>query len=491
MIQPASIRSCHVGIHCLTLCLFTAVVMSTHADSETPTISKSERRSATPDDGQFVVHEWGTFTSYSGSDGVRLDFRPLVENDLPDFVYDWLRWTGMDIFIKKTLRARQRMETPITYFYTDRVREVNVKVGFPQGVLTEFYPPVRRLEPQHIISRGNSRNLSAEELRGGLLDWGRVTLIPQASLRPDLKDRKLADAVAQRAFESLPPGGDPEPELYTGDHYFFARNTAAALVHVHLEPQQVASGSTVAAWNAPHGDFFEKFLFYRGVGNFALPLTVASRPDGRFDISNQGSDPLTGLLFLEVRNGEVRFSRLDDLARKTIREVGAPPEFFADTEGQSVHGGLWQAMHAILCEQGLYQDEANAMLQTWQHSWFLEEGTRLLYIVPRPRTDEILPLTIDPAPQQTIRVLVGRLEILPAAEEQRLIEVVRSSRRDRAVTKAASGVPAELLRLGRFAEPALVRLAHVARDDAEVREEAASLLCLIRSKEFAADDGQP
>ena len=138
----------------------------------------------------------------------------------------------------------------------------------------------------------------------------------------------------------------------------------------------------------------------------------------------------------------------------------------------------------------LFYDPASARFPL-KHSWFLEEGTRLLYIVPRPRTDEILPLTIDPAPQQTIRVLVGRLEILPAAEEQRLIEVVRSSRRDRAVTKAASGVPAELLRLGRFAEPALVRLAHVARDDAEVREEAASLLCLIRSKEFAADDGQP
>ena len=34
----------------------------------------------------LVVHEWGTFTSFAGSDGVNLEFRPLVTNDLPPFV---------------------------------------------------------------------------------------------------------------------------------------------------------------------------------------------------------------------------------------------------------------------------------------------------------------------------------------------------------------------------------------------------------------------
>ena len=42
------------------------------------------------DDGNFIVHEWGTFTTFSGSDGVFLDFRPLAakESDLPDYVLD-------------------------------------------------------------------------------------------------------------------------------------------------------------------------------------------------------------------------------------------------------------------------------------------------------------------------------------------------------------------------------------------------------------------
>ncbi len=36
----------------------------------------------------LIVHEWGTFTSFSGSDGVQLEFQPLTHNDLPSFVID-------------------------------------------------------------------------------------------------------------------------------------------------------------------------------------------------------------------------------------------------------------------------------------------------------------------------------------------------------------------------------------------------------------------
>ncbi len=36
--------------------------------------------------GKLIVHEWGTFTTFSGSNGVHLDFRPLQDNELPYFV---------------------------------------------------------------------------------------------------------------------------------------------------------------------------------------------------------------------------------------------------------------------------------------------------------------------------------------------------------------------------------------------------------------------
>src|SRR5688572_5337977 len=87
---------------------------------------------AATEPGDLVVHEWGTFTSFSGSDSVKLEFRPLVDADLPPFVLDRGRQAGVNPnpFLKVDLRVLQRMETPVTYFYTDRERQVRVRVGF-------------------------------------------------------------------------------------------------------------------------------------------------------------------------------------------------------------------------------------------------------------------------------------------------------------------------------------------------------------------------
>jgi hypothetical protein len=68
----------------------------------------------------------------------------------------------------------------------------------------------------------------------------------------------------------------------------------------------------------------------------------------------------------------------------------------------------------ILVAQGLFRDEARAMLETWRDSWF-EEGSRLFYIVPRPFVDAVLPLSIHPAPSQLTRVFVGRIELVTPA----------------------------------------------------------------------------
>jgi hypothetical protein len=112
-----------------------------------------------PQDDDFVVHEWGTFTSFSGSDGVSLDFRTTTTEDLPAFVLDRQKQAFLGesrdkayargLTIKATTLSRQRMETPVTYFYTPRERIVDVTVEFPRGLLTEFYPPVRQFGPDY------------------------------------------------------------------------------------------------------------------------------------------------------------------------------------------------------------------------------------------------------------------------------------------------------------------------------------------------------
>jgi hypothetical protein len=103
---------------------------------------------------------------------------------------------------------------------------------------------------------------------------------------------------------------------------------------------------------------------------------------------------------------------------------------------------LYGDLEEILVGQGLYRDEAHAMVETWKDSWF-EEGSRLIYIVPRGFIDNVLPLTLKPEPGQIVRVFVGRLEII-------------TSTTTRAVkTAVARNDEATLNKYGRFREAIL------------------------------------
>jgi hypothetical protein len=82
------------------------------------------------------------------------------------------------------------------------------------------------------------------------------------------------------------------------------------------------------------------------------------------------------------------------------------------------------------------------MVETWRHSWF-EEGTRLIYIVPRGLLNHVLPLSIDPVPTETVRVFVGRLEIVTPTTMQAVKNAI------------ASNDDATLKKYGRFLEPIL------------------------------------
>src|SRR6266404_4688977 len=94
----------------------------------------------------YVAHEWGTFTSVQGADGVLLDWRPLETSRLPKFVYDWKKpglnrvAMGPMLLGKGGMVTLQRMETPVIYFYSAEERNVDVTVDFPQGLITEWYP---------------------------------------------------------------------------------------------------------------------------------------------------------------------------------------------------------------------------------------------------------------------------------------------------------------------------------------------------------------
>src|SRR5215471_4056739 len=64
----------------------------------------------------LIVHEWGTFTSIAGKDGVALEWRPLNgSSDLPKFIHT-VQQTRLGLRhanSKDQMTALVRMETPV------------------------------------------------------------------------------------------------------------------------------------------------------------------------------------------------------------------------------------------------------------------------------------------------------------------------------------------------------------------------------------------
>lgn len=103
------------------------------------------------------------------------------------------------------------------------------------------------------------------------------------------------------------------------------------------------------------------------------------------------------------RGGRLGYRNLGVIESKMTVD---PPALDEDTLAQ-----LRYDLESALIDQGLYVQEAQAMVTTWRDSWF-EEGIRLIYIMPAAAVDAILPLQVVPRPSRTARVFVGRIELL-------------------------------------------------------------------------------
>jgi hypothetical protein len=322
---------------------------------------------------EFVAHEWGTFTSISASNGATVEWTSYRGGaELPQFVY------GSKINATGTVR----METPVIYFYSPRELTCKVKVSFPLGQITEYYP---------MVSQPDMRQAR----------WDEVELLPGRAVNLPLEK--------------------------AANHYYEARATESVPLRV---------------WKRSVIDEYEKFLFYRGVGTFAMPLSIRVEAD---QLAVQSATPgIEEVILFEKRDGRTSCLRYD-----LQSSVGMVNRFLPDCSVASLKGDL----EVLLATHGLYPKEAAAMVNTWEDSWF-EEGFRLFYVLPRQQTDAILPLEITPKPDKLVRVLVGRMEIMTPETEQEILELLTR------LKKVPGNQTAELFgarqRYGRFL-PAMVR----------------------------------
>ncbi len=79
-------------------------------------------------------------------------------------------------------------------------------------------------------------------------------------------------------------------------------------------------------------------------------------------------------------------------------------------------------MQRALVADGLYEDEAAAMLATWERAYSQTPGLRLFFTVPRVWTDHYLWLSISGVPELK-RVMVGRIELIADWQRDLLTKV--------------------------------------------------------------------
>lgn len=348
------------------------------------------------------VHEWGTFTALQDEQGRALGGINVDDEPLPPFVHT-LNWSLIKqssfslypltgIFMKGVPEQHPdvtlRLETPVIYFHLPPgagPMKLNVDVALRGGWLTQFYP---------------NAEADAPGISSGTFDFGPI--------RPN--------TVGRLSWKGLTVGGNAP-----GTNASEPKTDSP----VWLAPRNVQAASVTTGGEKPES---EKYLFYRGVGNFAAPLSVATdSARDRLEFRSRFQDVLAirehlnlGPLWLvQVRpDGRFAYRTLApiDVTGNAEQIVGGAKASFAPRDFAVANlDGLRHEMRQALVQDGLFDDEAAALLETWNQAYFRTPGLRLFFLVPRRWTDHYLPLSIS-VPADLHRSMIARIELVSPEE---------------------------------------------------------------------------
>ncbi|NNM84243.1 MAG: hypothetical protein HKL96_00570 [Phycisphaerales bacterium] len=372
---------------------------------------------------EMTVHEWGTFTSCQDAGGQDIGGINSDDEPVPPFVHDLIpgliRWKGLP---PELAAATMRLETPVLYFYPpahSQPEVENVSVKFIGGWLSQYYPGAIAVAP------------------GVSFYKNYIPVIGQ------LTSHTIGSLTWKNVLVGVPPGGP-----LTNDPVWTCPR------QVHAAYVRAADGEV------------ERFLFYRGVGHVSSPLSVVRSNHGLgADLTVRVAARYEQMrLVRHIRrmwlcdfrgDGAVAFRSLGNVSPvghgdgrlASFSDDFSPRDYsFANLQM------LRASMHAALVADGLYPDEATAMLNTWKRSYFKAYGERLFFIVPRAWTNHYLPLQIVP-PARITRVMMGRIELITPEQKAIAIALAKLKPGDPGLEH---NLPAELLfafyasDLGRF-----------------------------------------
>ena len=342
-----------------------------------------------PASDRVVVHEWGTFTSLQDEQGASLGRINTDDKPVPPFVHQiakTLLFPPTSAFTTDAKGAPEgdpvvamRLETPVLYFHLPANQTgpitLDVNVAFRGGWLTQFFPDARATIDG--INRADFMPpLTAKTI--GRLSWHALVLNSTRGL--------------------LPQSNDP----------------------VWTAPRAVSSVPVSA------GNEREHFLFYRGVGHIDAPLRVVRAENGQTLQVHDAEGLTVGQIWLvDIRaDGSLAFRTV--LEETPTGETTIPAQFASSDYSRENLAILRATLHRALVANGLFADEAEALLNTWERSYFQNPGQRLFFIVPQTLTDAVLPLNLS-VPADVTRVMVGRIELITPAQRALLRRMSETS----------------------------------------------------------------
>jgi hypothetical protein len=347
----------------------------------------------------LVVHEWGTFTSLQDEAGRTLGGINTDDEAVPPFCHDLDKFLVVrteelpPILFKGAPRCMpeitMRLETPVIYFHrpagATKPLTASIRVAFRGGWLTQYYPGAE--------TGGFARADKLNEGTKGTLAWNDLQIGGEAK-GPETTER------------------------------------------VWTAPRAVEAASVTAR----NGES-EKFLFYRGIGHLQCPLQMSRTRSDALECRAQAGEARLNCPPLSIQrlwlasfhpDGGCAFRSLPAInlaatAGESSRKAlfSTPAGFGGNDFSAGNQTKLRHEMWLALQEEGLFADEADALLNTWELSYFKSPGLRLFFMVPRAWTDAYLPLEIS-VPCELKRVMIGRLELVTPEQRSLLKELAQA-----------------------------------------------------------------
>ena len=316
----------------------------------------------------LVVHEWGTFTSVQGSDGIALEgLQHEEEQPAAVRVLALRRCASVRSATAATRDSRstssnvtQKMETPVIYFHSPEPLRAAAARRLREGPALAVVPGER--SPRSARGRESRRRTARPlaKIESSFLEWEVDVLAP---------------GEGERDLPAVPKGSPLVLAATSG-----------------LESRAHACRGRPADRPGRDG---EVPLLPRRRTLRTSDDRARTEAGSRIVRLERGEGGRPGALRPARRGGRGQFDYVNGLAAGEELKISRPISRGRARSGRDGRD-LVPALVAKLVERGLYADEAEAMARTWERSYFRTDGLRVLYVVPDGMTRAILPLRWSP-----------------------------------------------------------------------------------------------